>query len=51
MSKKVAVVLADHFEDVEFTGPVDALKEAGHDITVIGAKKVQSLLVNRKMQK
>ncbi|MEK4646898.1 type 1 glutamine amidotransferase domain-containing protein [Exiguobacterium sp. FSL W8-0210] len=44
MSKKVAVVLADHFEDVEFTGPVDALKEAGHEITVIGAKKGAELV-------
>jgi len=43
MGKKVAVVLADHFEDVEFTKPVDALKEAGHDVVVIGAEAGQEL--------
>ena len=44
MGKKVAVVLADHFEDVEFTGPVDALKEAGHEVTVIGTEKGTELV-------
>ncbi|WP_029332665.1 type 1 glutamine amidotransferase domain-containing protein [Exiguobacterium oxidotolerans] len=44
MGKKVAVVLANHFEDVEFTGPVDALKEAGHEVTVIGSEKGAELV-------
>lgn len=44
MGKKVAVVLADHFEDVEFTKPVDALKEAGHDVVVIGVEAGKELV-------
>ncbi|SFB07467.1 protease I [Lentibacillus halodurans] len=39
MSKKVAVVLTDMFEDVEYTDPADALKDAGHELTVIEKKK------------
>lgn len=33
---KVAVLLADEFEDVEFTSPKEALEEAGHETVVIG---------------
>lgn len=33
---KVAVVLANNYEDVEHTAPVEALKEAGAKVTVIG---------------
>lgn len=33
---KIAVVLADDFEDVEFTTPKAALIEAGHEVVVIG---------------
>lgn len=36
---KVAIVLADLFEDVEYTSPVKALQEAGHTTEVIGFKK------------
>jgi len=36
MAKKIAVVLDNYFEDVEYTSPVEALKNEGHDITVIG---------------
>lgn len=36
MSKKIAVVLDNLFEDVEYTSPVEALKNEGHEITVIG---------------
>ncbi|WP_114570662.1 type 1 glutamine amidotransferase domain-containing protein [Exiguobacterium flavidum] len=43
MGRKVAVVLADHFEDVEFTKPADALKEAGHDVVVIGVEAGKEL--------
>ncbi|MGN1399995.1 MAG: type 1 glutamine amidotransferase domain-containing protein [Bacillus sp. (in: firmicutes)] len=35
MSKKIAVVLTDLFEDVEFTEPADAFKEAGHEVVTI----------------
>lgn len=33
---KVATVMTDLFEDVEFTSPRDALVEAGHEVVVIG---------------
>ena len=35
---KVAFVLADDFEDSEFRVPYDRLREAGHEITVIGTE-------------
>jgi len=35
-SKKVAVIVTDWFEDPEYTDPVEAIKEAGHEITNIG---------------
>lgn len=35
MSKKIAVVVTDLFEDVEYTDPVKAFKEAGHEIVTI----------------
>lgn len=31
--------LTDDFEDIEFTGPANAFKEAGHEITVIENEK------------
>lgn len=36
--KKVAIVVDDYFEQAEFTGPRDALLEAGADITVISTE-------------
>ncbi|WP_273128360.1 type 1 glutamine amidotransferase domain-containing protein [Metabacillus sp. HB246100] len=35
MSKKIAVLLTDSFEDVEYTAPAKDFKEAGHSLTVI----------------
>lgn len=35
---KVAIVLADMFEDVELTSPKQALENAGHETTIIGTK-------------
>ena len=37
--KRVAVVLAPNFEDIEATDPIAALKKAGAEITVIGIKR------------
>lgn len=37
--KKVAVVLADNYEDIEHTSPVAALEGEGAEITIIGLKK------------
>ena len=35
---RIAVVLAEDFEDSEFTVPVDQLQNAGHEVVVVGAK-------------
>lgn len=37
--KKVAFVLANNYEDIEHTAPMDALKSAGAEVTVIGLSK------------
>lgn len=39
MGKKIACVITDLFEDVEYTEPVEAFQEAGHDVVTIGEKK------------
>ena len=39
--KNVAVVLANNYEDIEHTSPVDALRSAGAHITVIGLTRDQ----------
>ncbi len=36
--KRVAVVLAKNFEDIEATSPIEALEGAGAEITIIGTK-------------
>ena len=38
-SKRVAVVLARNFEDIEATSPIEALEAAGAGITVIGIER------------
>src|SRR5699024_8471479 len=35
MGKKIAVVLTDMFEDIEYTNPKEAFVVAGHELTVI----------------
>lgn len=40
---KVAFILAEMFEDSEFRIPYDRLKQAGHQVTVIGAQAGQAL--------
>ena len=37
--KKVAFVLANNYEDIEHTSPVDAVRSAGANVTVIGLTK------------
>jgi protease I len=34
--KRVAILVEDEFEDRELTGPVDALRAAGADVTIVG---------------
>jgi protease I len=40
---RIACVLSEGFEDSEFRVPYDKLKAAGHEVTVIGAKKGERL--------
>lgn len=40
---KVATVMTDLFEDVEFTSPKEALEAAGHEVVVIGFEKGQEV--------
>lgn len=40
---KVAFVLGDDFEDSEFKVPYDRLREAGHEVTVIGKEAGQEV--------
>ena len=35
MSKKIAVLITDDFEDSEFTSPAEAFKLAGHQVITI----------------
>lgn len=37
--KKVAVVLANNYEDVEYTSPAEALRNAGAELTIIAVEK------------
>ncbi|UJL46438.1 type 1 glutamine amidotransferase [Virgibacillus sp. NKC19-16] len=39
MAKKIATVITDMFEDVEYTDPVKAFKDAGHEIVTIEKEK------------
>lgn len=43
MSKKIAVVVTDHFEDSEYTEPAKAFEEAGHQLTVIEKEKGKTI--------
>ena len=36
--KKIAVIIADLFEDVEYTQPAKAFRDAGHELIHIGVK-------------
>jgi len=45
---KIAVILDDMFEDVEFTNPVEKFKEAGHEITVVGIRTGKTLTGKKK---
>jgi protease I len=38
MPKKIAVLIAPDFEDSEFRKPVERLRAAGHEVTVLGEK-------------
>jgi protease I len=40
---RIAFILADQFEDAEFRVPYDRLKEAGHDLKIIGEEEGKKL--------
>jgi protease I len=40
---KIAVILADMFEDVEYTKPAKAFKENRHELTIIGLQEEQTV--------
>lgn len=44
---RIAFVLADDFEDREFTHPYDAVRQAGHDAIVIGTEEGSKLVGKR----
>jgi protease I len=35
MSKKIAVLITDEFEDSEFTSPAEEFRKAGHEVVTI----------------
>jgi protease I len=39
MSKKIAILVTNHFEDSEYAEPVQAFKEKGHEVTAIEMEK------------
>lgn len=43
MGKKIATLITDMFEDVEFTDPAKAFKEAGHEVITIEKKSGQQV--------
>jgi len=43
MGKKIATVITDIFEDVEYTEPAAAFKEAGHDVITIEHEKGKTI--------
>ncbi|TMN22296.1 type 1 glutamine amidotransferase domain-containing protein [Lentibacillus cibarius] len=58
MGKKIATVMTDMFEDVEYTEPVQAFKDAGHEVVTIekekgkqvtGKNKETSVMINESI--
>ena len=39
MSKKIAILITDYFEDTEYTEPVGAFKQKGYELTTIEMEK------------
>lgn len=44
MTKKIAIILADEFEDIELTSPKEALENAGFETEIIGDTAKQELV-------
>ncbi len=45
---KIAVIITDMFEDVEYTEPAEVFKEKGHDLVHVGLKKGETVKGKRK---
>lgn len=45
---RIAAILTDMFEDVEYTGPADAYREAGHEVVNIGLKAGETVHGKKK---
>lgn len=43
MSKKIAVLVTDYFEDPEYVDPAKAFKEKGHELTAIEKEKGETV--------
>lgn len=41
--KKIAAIIADMFEDVEYNEPVEAFRAAGHTVITVGLKKGETV--------
>lgn len=39
MSKKIAILMTDYFEDTEYTEPAEAFKQKGYELTTIETEK------------
>ncbi|RDW16818.1 type 1 glutamine amidotransferase domain-containing protein [Oceanobacillus chungangensis] len=48
MGKKIATVITDMFEDIEFTNPAKAFKDAGHEIITIADEKGKQVVGKNK---
>ncbi|GAA0436890.1 type 1 glutamine amidotransferase [Virgibacillus sp. AGTR] len=48
MSKKIATVITDMFEDVEYTEPAKAFREAGHEVVTIDKEKGKNVTGKNK---
>lgn len=47
---KIAVIVTDYFEDIEFTSPVNALKNEGHEIVVVENEKNKKIKGKRGLE-
>lgn len=48
LGKKIATVITDLFEDVEYTDPAKAFKDAGHEVVTIGKEKGYTAIGKQK---
>ena len=48
LGKKIATVITDMFEDIEYTDPAKAFQEAGHEVVTIENKKGNTVIGKQK---